>query len=307
MAIAIVCAVSMTAPVSYAQRAKPQQRAKPTLLRRAKDLLLGRSKPRVVKQRDPAALLRKRGFGPGRAARISRALDAAKLDSASLSKADFKALRAADSALKSGRISAALRYLDRISLTSEVRVQLEGALAAEHGVTPLHVYRSPHALGPKGQKLEPDHHLDVYHGASGLSPGVVLRQGLPGRGTSLSLEEHALGKPNSAFRGTTVLPVSPNGDSGAALWAGEGGWVFQLRGVASWDVNKHLEGGMRRSGLRISNPVRGEQEHAVLAHVPAERILRYGRVSAHPATGRLVVKEWHDNPHYRPRSKPGSE
>ena len=39
--------------------------------------------------------------------------------------------------------------------------------------------------------------------------------------------------------------------SGAVLWAGEGGWVFEIRGVPTWDVNKHLEGRVPRVSARV--------------------------------------------------------
>ncbi|MCP4449071.1 MAG: hypothetical protein GY811_27610 [Myxococcales bacterium] len=78
--------------------------------------------------------------------------------------------------------------------------------------------------------------------------------------------------------------------------AGEGGYVFEIRGVPTWDTNTHLDGQMKRSGLAVRNPVRGEQEGAIPAHVPPSHIKRYGQVVEQKFTGRLYVKKWIDNP-----------
>ena len=52
---------------------------------------------------------------------------------------------------------------------------------------------------------------------------------------------HALQEGNSAFRGTTKLVTFPDG-VGAAAWADEGGYVYEVTCVPTWDLNKHLQG-----------------------------------------------------------------
>ncbi len=286
-------------PASYAQRLQASP-ARPTLLERARNLFRRPAPPvRNARRTDAVGALARRGMSRRRALRLGRALEVAGLEAAALSNAAVKALRAADAALASGHMSAAIRSFDRLGLGAEGRTLIEEALAREHGVTPVQVYRSPHALGPKGEILAPDYHGVVYHGTTRVSPREMVRHGLRARGRSLSLEDHVLANgEDSAFRGATLVLASPTRDSGALLWAGAGGWVYEIEGVPSWDVNKHLDGRIQRSGLSVRNPVRQEQEHAVLGHVPPERVRRYGRVVAHPRTGHLMVEQWFDNPKF---------
>jgi len=296
----LLLAALVSAPASHAQSSRSAP-ARPTLLARARNFFLRRgAKPNVSPARiDPARALRERGLRARRAARLGRALEGARVSASSLSAADVRVLRAADAALASRRVSAAIRYIDRLGLGAQQGSAVEEALAEEHGVTPLHAYRAPYAIGPAGETLAPDYYGTLFHGTTAVSPREVLRHGLPARGRSLSLEDHVLvNNEDSAFRGATLMLVTPTRDSGALLWAGAGGWVYEIAGVASWDVNKHLDGRIQRSGMRVRNPVRAEQEHALLGHVPAERIRRYGRVVAHPRTGQLMIEQWVENPSF---------
>eukprot|EP00966_Prymnesium_polylepis_P313428 7242656-Prymnesium_polylepis.1 len=78
----------------------------------------------------------------------------------------------------------------------------------------------------------------------------VLAHGLPARGTDPDLLRHAMQAGNSAFRGTTKLITFPDG-GGAAAWADDGGYVYEITCVPSWDVNKHLQGRRRVTDLAV--------------------------------------------------------
>lgn len=139
-----------------------------------------------------------------------------------------------------------------------------------------------------------------FYGHDGLDPEEVLRNGLEWRGDDWCLLGHALQKSKSAFRGTTSQVVFPDG-SGAAAWADEGGHVFEICGVPTWNVNKHLEG--RNSdfppGTYGGNPMCGEQENAVPASVPPEHIRRYGRVvTSRNGTPYVPQDSWVRNPKF---------
>jgi hypothetical protein len=108
--------------------------------------------------------------------------------------------------------------------------------------------------------LPPDTCMGGYYGNDFLDPEVVCREGLPARGEDWDLLRHAMeatGGKGSAFRGTTKVVVDPGGGSGAALWADEGGVVFELANVPTWDVNKALEGRSenRRQRARSETPL----------------------------------------------------
>ncbi|MBM3461893.1 MAG: hypothetical protein FJX76_07320 [Armatimonadetes bacterium] len=78
-----------------------------------------------------------------------------------------------------------------------------------------------------------------------------------------------------------VLPADPSGQGGAAADAGEGGWVYEIRGVPTWREDDTSE------GARISR------------RVPADHIARWGRVERSPS-GRLRVAHWVDAAHAAP-------
>jgi hypothetical protein len=158
----------------------------------------------------------------------------------------------------------------------------------------------PYAVLPNGAHLPPTSYSGGYHGTT-LGPDVVLKDGLPAGGPNLNLLEHANPPPNaakSAFRGTTQFVYDPSSGQGAAAWADEGGWVYEIRNVPTWDVNTALEGRVQLAGGYTSNLMRGEGEFAVLAEVPPDKIVRYGQVSQTPG-GHLVVKHWTQNPAFK--------
>ena len=158
----------------------------------------------------------------------------------------------------------------------------------------------PVAYGPNGEVLKPDGFGHLFHGAE-ITPEEVKKAGMiPGKNPenpSLNLHDHAVnkldpvtGKPVSTFRGTTEMISSPGGGSGAAYWADEGGWVYELDGVPHWNVNAHLEGKVKKldgTGFQ-GNAMAGETEFAVSSNIPIECIKRWGQVSA-ASSGALKV------------------
>ena len=136
-----------------------------------------------------------------------------------------------------------------------------------------------------------------YYGTDALAPEQVFNEGLPARGPNLDLQMHAEGAADTAFRGTCTMPITPHAEAGAAKWAGEGGWVYEIDGSATWDVNASLQGRIN-NGLEFrGNLMLGEQEHAIFAGVPRARI-----VGAHSvlSNGRgLQIGPLVANPHYR--------
>lgn len=74
--------------------------------------------------------------------------------------------------------------------------------------------------------------------------------------------------PGSAFRGTTEQ-IFNNGHQRAGAWADVGGWVYEIEGQPSWNVNQLLEGRVPKPGGGFeSNMMRAENEQAILATVP---------------------------------------
>ena len=146
---------------------------------------------------------------------------------------------------------------------------------------------------------------DSYYGHdASLDPEWALEHGLKARGDDWDLVRHALQEGNSAFRGTTKLVTFPDG-VGAAAWADEGGYVYELCCLPSWDVNKHTQGRRLVSELAVGrrrfadNPAFGEHEHAVPARVPTEHIKRYGRVVMSAGGLAYVPRNaWVDNPRF---------
>ena len=157
-----------------------------------------------------------------------------------------------------------------------------------------------------GMPLAPDSCVGGYYGHdSSLDPEWAMEHGLKERGDDWDLLRHALQEGHSAFRGTTQLVTFPDGN-GAASWADEGGYVYELCCVPSWDVNRHTQGRRLVSDLAVpggqryaDNPAFGEHEHAVPARVPTEHIKRYGQVVL-SAGGMAYVPRgaWVDNPHF---------
>ena len=138
----------------------------------------------------------------------------------------------------------------------------------------------------------------LFHGTHEIPPEVAFEKGLPLGGGDTRLLQHAMQSGGSAFRGTTTQIFAPGNEAGAGFWAGDGGWVYQLDGTASWDVNASLEGRVPKPGGFEGNPMRGENEQAILAGVPRERIA--GAIQIVEVNGRLVPKPIIPNPHYKP-------
>lgn len=161
----------------------------------------------------------------------------------------------------------------------------------------------PYAILPDGTKIPPDDYAGGYHGTTDVAPEVALEQGLPAGGTDMRLREHAEAKGNSAFRGTSNVPSDPVRETGPAYWADEGGWVYEVRDVPTWDVNKNLEGRVpvEGGGFR-GNLMHGENERVVPREIPADKIYRYGVVVT-DSKGRLYVREWILNPNFKPRGQ----
>lgn len=174
----------------------------------------------------------------------------------------------------------------------------------------------PHAI-VEGQTIPPHHYQGGYYGnainGTERAQDVIdrtFREGMPARGGNMDLRRHSeemdVGAADfdqrSAYRGTTHNVSSPDGDSGAAVWAGEGGVVFQIEGVPTWDVNQALQGRVQRpDGSFRGNLMHGEQENAILSAVPANRIRRAGIVTV-SSRGIPIVRTWIDNPGFVPRS-----
>ena len=154
--------------------------------------------------------------------------------------------------------------------------------------------------------IAPDSCEGGYYGHDSLDPAVVLENGLSARGSDWDLIRHAEQAGDSAFRGTTKLVTFPDG-GGAAAWADEGGFVYEITCVPSWDVNKHVQGRRMVSDLAVGaaryggNLALGEHEHAIPARVPSEHIKRYGAVVASSSGVPFVPRSsWVENPRWDP-------
>jgi len=162
--------------------------------------------------------------------------------------------------------------------------------------------RMPRAVLPDGTALEAESYVGGYHGTSTNPDKVVRDHGFPAKGPieDWRLLEHSeeSSEGASAFRGTTIFPSFPGVYQGAAYWADEGGWVYELRGVPTWELDSDLEGRVKRpDGTYRGNLMRGEVERAVPAQIPLECIPRWGQARA-AANGRYYVPPsgWVENP-----------
>jgi hypothetical protein len=142
-----------------------------------------------------------------------------------------------------------------------------------------------------GVKVKPLKYGEVYHGTDNATLGLpsnmsaeqvaqkLYTEGLPARGNNVDLIQHAIDNaPDRAFRGTTLEPLSQNKDSGAVLWAGDGGLVIQFKDVKGYDVNQALDGRVPKMGGFGGNPKYGEQEIAVPGAISPSQIDRVGVV-----------------------------
>jgi hypothetical protein len=140
----------------------------------------------------------------------------------------------------------------------------------------------------------------LYHGTDAIPPPAALADGFAARGDNLDLQQYAEGARDTAFRGATELPANPVDEQGAAYWAGEGGYVYEIEGVPHWDVNQLLQGRVKTPGGYRGNLMSGEHDLAIPGRIPPENIRRWGKV-LRTTTGKLYVGEWHDNPGFKPR------
>jgi hypothetical protein len=157
------------------------------------------------------------------------------------------------------------------------------------------------AILPGGESIPPDSYSGGFHGTK-EPPEQVMKSGLPARGNNWDLHNHAEElwhyEPasqqvnDSAFRGTSSVPSDPANESGAAYFAGEGGYVYEIRRVPTWDVNKALQGRVGQTGSIRGNLMHGEGEYAIPARVTPDKIKRWGVVKSN-SRGQLYV-EWHE-------------
>ncbi|MEO8704203.1 MAG: hypothetical protein ABI867_29390 [Kofleriaceae bacterium] len=223
----------------------------------------------------------------------------------SLSEADRGHLVAAQAAVDSGDIHAAIKHFDHVEprLGTDATRKLEAAIAQRAGKSAPEIYRNPHATLPDGQRVEPNAWGGtLYHGTT-ISPEAVFESGLAGRGSETSLVQHLHQRNGSAFRGTTKqVFYEPGGTTGggAGSWADAGGWVYEIDGTPSFDVNANLYGRVKQpdGSYAITNVMGAEHEHAILANVPRERI-RGAYPILRDAAARLTKGSFVPNPHYR--------
>ncbi len=248
------------------------------------------------------------------AAALSRANESVEI-LVELTAAQRDALPTIHELIAAGKVRAAIERIDALvaeGMSRDVATKLEEALAKAEGKTSPAMYRDPVATvdGSKEQFKPGDASRRLRYGTDELSPEVVFEHGLAARGTNTELVSHANQRGDSAYRGTTLEILLPgrnlDGAAGAAgNWAGAGGWVYEIDGTPSWDVNSALEGRVRQpDGSFGGNPVRGERERAILANVPSERI-----VGAYPIYGtepNLRHGELIPNPNYVPVRTPST-
>jgi hypothetical protein len=143
-------------------------------------------------------------------------------------------------------------------------------------------------------RVEPMIFQAIYHGTSELQPEKIkLFGGLPAKGMDIDLVRHVEPLPgaaeNSAFRGTVQFPLSPGFDSGAALWAGEGGWVYKISDYPGYDICRLLEGKIPDGNGGFRGPLMsGEQEVAIPARVSSSKIRAVGDVVLRRGRYRVV-------------------
>jgi hypothetical protein len=147
---------------------------------------------------------------------------------------------------------------------------------------------APTAILPDGRAIPPDTYGGGYYGTD---IPMDLSTGFPARGNDWRLAEHAMQTGNSAFRGTTNVVSDPVRQQGAAYWAGEGGYVYEIRGVPTWDLNKNLQGRVKTPEGFGGNIMHGEGEYVIPGEVSPNKVVRYGRVEA-DKQGRLYVPNW---------------
>jgi hypothetical protein len=220
-----------------------------------------------------------------------------------LSSVQRELLVAADNAVTSGEIHGAIKLFDELVASGVPRSavdKLEAGLAHAAGKTSPAVYRNPRAILPNATSVEPSVYGGTrYYGTNEITPATAFEKGLPARGPNTELLPHARQGQDSAFRGTTTKVFDEAGGGGAGEWAQDGGWVYKIDGTPSWDMNAQLEGRVPLpDGTFGGNPMPGENEGAILAGVPRERIV--GAIPINELDGGLVQGPMVSNPHYVP-------
>ena len=233
---------------------------------------------------------------------VAVAAKQAGVDVAAVSEPQFELMNAAERALATGDAHGAVAIGDSLvnsGLSRELVTKFESALAKSLGTTDPAVYRNPSALLPDGTATAPSAYGgELFYGTDAVPPSVAFERGFPARGSNVKLLDHVHQGGDTAFRGTTRSIVSPDGDAGAGLWAGEDGWVYKIDGTPSFDVNAKLEGRVPKpDGSFGNNPLPGEHEQAVLANIPRERIV--GAYKMIERNGRLVPGPFEANPNYK--------
>ncbi|MCC6373102.1 MAG: hypothetical protein IT236_19010, partial [Bacteroidia bacterium] len=180
-----------------------------------------------------------------------------------------------------------MAFADAGFINKETRSNIENAFAFENKTTAPDFYRIPKVELNIGGKLVYEKPTGIYeilnYGANmetlkselenigesteGLSDveivKLLLRKGFGARGPNTNLEHHVNkgDKQETALRGATELPSYPGSDIGAMHWADEGGYVFVLKDVPSWDVNAIF---FKNS---IKSNKTGEVEHSIGAQI----------------------------------------
>lgn len=166
--------------------------------------------------------------------------------------------------------------------SSEEAIKLTKVKNIEDGASPI-------LIQGKAYPMLQGHTYDrLFYGNNGIhfNPDEVFKKGLESRGNNWDLLDHAenrgtkysiYNKENkigeTAFRGSTEVALSIDGTAGAALWAGEGGYIAEIGNVRGWNVNITLEGRVENAGSGFrGNILGGEQEIAIAARVPPENI-----------------------------------
>jgi len=224
------------------------------------------------------------------------------MQSMPLSDEQLRLMDAAEAAIAKGDLHVAAQIGDdliRSGIPKETVQSFETALAESAGMTSPSVYRDPVATLPSGKKVPPSAWGGVrFHGTNTTPPETAFADGLEGRGPNTDLNDHVHQRGDSAFRGTTEMAFTPDKKGGAGYWAGEGGWVYKIRGTPSWDVNAALEGRVPApDGTYRGNIVPDENEHAVLANIPPESIEGAWQVIK-DANGNLALGPFIKNPNF---------
>lgn len=153
------------------------------------------------------------------------------------------------------------------------------------------------AILPNNKEASAERMGERYYGTNKIKPDEAFNNGIPLKGMDRRLLEHLEGNEQSAFRGTTVFSnVNPHMGQGAAMWADEGGWVYQIGPVKGWDPGRLLEGLVEQNGRFQDSPTMMELEVTVPSRIEPHLIIKAGIVEEIDV--HLVVRKWEYNPNY---------